>query len=1059
MAKTYEELLAGATQIKNNELPESNTHSLVGGQLVDMVEKQKEDSERIDNVSKSHKGYFQTLEQLKAKYPTPKEGETAWVGEPYPGNVYDVVDGAWHDTGVPANEGGGSGTSNYNDLENKPSIGNVSLEGNKTLDELGIASKQEVEKKQDAISQVNVTVDDAVGTPSGSATVSGSTLNIDLKNLKGKPGEPGKAGEDGPANTLTIGTVTLSESTEEARAEITGAAPHQTLNITLPRGMQGNSGVTGDTSDIVVVNDLNGGESEIGAIKVLAAEQGKVLNKKTVKKSNSVIQKLTYSDYCMSGDTGTVVPSDETHNGFKIRVEENSEYEFVGFESYGKVACFSIDPWYSDSTTYFLGTADVVNNCFKTLPNTNYIVTGALNPNEYPAEGNYYLIRKDEINNIYSDVYGAKEFISGLQRAYDDVTPINSGTTYVSNKRNIFVNTKSPYPKAIKIDTILYNSEVGTINFYLVTLSEQVAIKSRLLATVNNTTKGFQSIKIPYIELSENQYIGVNGTFRYAPSGVNGWGYQAFNKVGDTLGAIQEGGVIAIKPVNMSDIISQYVNRNKLFANVLECIISFGISHKKEITSKSTYISGITKNSFVAIKVNSVASDIVNIGLFTTSAWSAPVIWQEKKENLILNNWYFVDVSKVIDYDSSLYFNVYETIDSYSANIEVVIIKSNSQSGGGGSDNTKKTSTQLFKKTFNSELDSNFEGATQSNFTSDGLIVNSTQIKLNKYYSLTPRTVRYLCKFSSDTIAKFYSDTKDTTVTVNISAKKVNVANNEITPEGFDYSANNLNGEDLQLIEISKVFNKTVVNITNMVTAEETKIEIQTSGPGGVGDGVVSERTDFVGMQHDYYCFSKESGSDFIIKEMSIVSLYSEVELLIYGDSITEQESYCPKEDYENSWVQLLVKNVKGNVISSGRGGTTIDEVLNRIKNELPYIKAKYVMATIGTNSGNTEEKLSQLIDFIVSQGSIPILNNIPCNESGTQVSVNAMIKAVREKYNINGCRFDIATSIGMDGVEVDKTKMYWENYSSSSNVYHHPNVKGSMAMFAQLKIDVPEIF
>ena len=42
MAKTYEELLAGATQIKNNELPESNTHSLVGGQLVDMVEKQKD---------------------------------------------------------------------------------------------------------------------------------------------------------------------------------------------------------------------------------------------------------------------------------------------------------------------------------------------------------------------------------------------------------------------------------------------------------------------------------------------------------------------------------------------------------------------------------------------------------------------------------------------------------------------------------------------------------------------------------------------------------------------------------------------------------------------------------------------------------------------------------------------------------------------------------------------------------------------------------------------------------------------------------------------------------
>lgn len=146
MAKTYEELLAGATQIKNNELPESNTHSLVGGQLLDMVEKQKEDSERIDNVSKSHKGYFQTLEKLQNKYPSPSSGETAWVGEPYPGNVYDVVDGAWHDTEVPAQEGGGgSGTTDYGALENKPSINNITLDGNKSLDELGIASKQSVE--------------------------------------------------------------------------------------------------------------------------------------------------------------------------------------------------------------------------------------------------------------------------------------------------------------------------------------------------------------------------------------------------------------------------------------------------------------------------------------------------------------------------------------------------------------------------------------------------------------------------------------------------------------------------------------------------------------------------------------------------------------------------------------------------------------------------------------------------------------------------------------------------------------------------------------------------
>lgn len=129
-------------------------------------------------------------------------------------------------------------------------------------------------EQQDAISEVNLTVDDGTGTPFGSASVSGSTLNISLRNIKGEPGETG------PANTITIGTVTPSDSTDEASAVMRGEAPNQILDLVLPRGRQGNSGVTGDTSDIVVVNDLNGGESEVGAIKVLAAEQGKVLNQK-----------------------------------------------------------------------------------------------------------------------------------------------------------------------------------------------------------------------------------------------------------------------------------------------------------------------------------------------------------------------------------------------------------------------------------------------------------------------------------------------------------------------------------------------------------------------------------------------------------------------------------------------------------------------------------------------------------------------------------------------------------------------------------------------------------
>ena len=39
--------------------------------------------------------------------------------------------------------GGGSGTINYNDLDNKPKINNVTLEGNKTSSELGLTGDKD----------------------------------------------------------------------------------------------------------------------------------------------------------------------------------------------------------------------------------------------------------------------------------------------------------------------------------------------------------------------------------------------------------------------------------------------------------------------------------------------------------------------------------------------------------------------------------------------------------------------------------------------------------------------------------------------------------------------------------------------------------------------------------------------------------------------------------------------------------------------------------------------------------------------------------------------------
>lgn len=66
-----------------------------------------------------------------------------------------------------------------------------------------------------------------------------------LESLVGPQGEEGPEGPEGPsgpANTLSIGTVTGGAT---AAATITGTAPNQTLNLTLPKGDTGETGATG----------------------------------------------------------------------------------------------------------------------------------------------------------------------------------------------------------------------------------------------------------------------------------------------------------------------------------------------------------------------------------------------------------------------------------------------------------------------------------------------------------------------------------------------------------------------------------------------------------------------------------------------------------------------------------------------------------------------------------------------------------------------------------------------------------------------------------------------
>jgi len=346
-------------------------------------------------------------------------------------------------------------------------------------------------------------------------------------------------------------------------------------------------------------------------------------------------------------------------------------------------------------------------------------------------------------------------------------------------------------------------------------------------------------------------------------------------------------------------------------------------------------------------------------------------------------------------------------------------------------------------------------GAAEAQFMDDGLHLakKGSIVKLNYYYALAERMIRYQVRFSEDVTAVFQSDQGDFKAFVDLANKRIFISTDPVIEKTVDF----LDPTHEYIVEVQRNYQTSGLRIVDLFTGQESEIRATMDGTGGVGAG--AEGTGFyAGLQHDYYCFGLVEGTELIVKQICVSAKESDLTLLIYGDSITEPEGHFPTADFPQSWTQLIMKNISGKAMSSGRGGTTINELLERIKNELPFVHAKYVMVTIGTNGGNTEENLSELVEYIRSQGSIPILNNIPCNESGTQIPVNAMIEKIRQKYGIKGCKFDLATSVAHDGQEVDRTTMYFEDYDWGK-IYHHPNVKGSLLMYTRTLVDVPEIY
>ena len=404
----------------------------------------------------------------------------------------------------------------------------------------------------------------------------------------------------------------------------------------------------------------------------------------------------------------------------------------------------------------------------------------------------------------------------------------------------------------------------------------------------------------------------------------------------------------------------------------------------------------------------------------------------------------------------------FNAVNKNSINGEIEDIK-NELAGGEEVPDLKRNGEVVLYNSMLTSSNSDMVGTQTFDVNGNGLIIDGQKI-LNKYYSVSDRTIRIICKFASNTVARFGTATKASNVYTSSTPVVVDVSNKTIQVSSLPAVAFSiLNSTDEFLVSITKKYQYLAVEVRDMYTGDSQEYVFVTNGTGGVGDGAIGTAT-LAGMQYDYYQFDLVSGGSYTVKQIVIVS--ATCDLLIYGDSISEPEAYWPHDDFSKSWTQMVAEKMNGRALSSGRSGTTIAQINDRIANELPFIKPKYCMITIGTNGGDTQENLTALVEYIQSQDVIPILNHIPCyNNNGDTTgfrAINTMIDAVRSAKSIKGCDFDIATSVDHDGQTVDTTKMWLETYGSGASketYYHHPNIKGCACMFERLLIDVPEIF
>lgn len=223
-------------------------------QMVELVQKAKETADNLQAAAEA--GEFDGdpgPEGPPGRSPI-IQNKTWWL--------WDVEEQKYKDTGILATGGGGGGVSSYNDLSDRPRIGGVLLEGDKTAEELNLQPKGDYAEKTDIPSKlpapytltfagavetaydgsqaVTVTIPTVAGPPGVSPTVATEEIDGGTRvTFTFKGGSETVDILDGITPNLNIGTVETLEPGTDATATITGTPENPLINLGIPRGQNG----------------------------------------------------------------------------------------------------------------------------------------------------------------------------------------------------------------------------------------------------------------------------------------------------------------------------------------------------------------------------------------------------------------------------------------------------------------------------------------------------------------------------------------------------------------------------------------------------------------------------------------------------------------------------------------------------------------------------------------------------------------------------------------------------------------------------------------------------